>query len=203
MGFSRQEYWSGLPFPHPGDLSDPGIEFTSCALAAGFFTTELPGKTVLGSVVVQTLSCAWLCKLATSVQQNESAVHIHTSALFWISISFRTLEHINRVPCAMQYLPISYLFYSWYQEYMCVDWHIYTIERGASSELFAILRKKVTLWGATPTESARALAIKASDCRKWKAYVTSCTPLISCTKTVIFESVFLRSYYTRKVKTLK
>ena len=32
MGFSRQEYWSGLPFPSPGDLPDPGIKLTSPAL---------------------------------------------------------------------------------------------------------------------------------------------------------------------------
>ena len=45
MGFPKQEYCSGLPFPSPGDLSDPGIEPTSLALAAGFFTTEqLSGK---------------------------------------------------------------------------------------------------------------------------------------------------------------
>ena len=43
MGFSRQEYWSGLPFPLPGDLSDPGIEpkfLTFPALAGGFFTAR-------------------------------------------------------------------------------------------------------------------------------------------------------------------
>ena len=44
MGFSTQEYWSGLPFPSPGDLPDPGIESVSPALAAEFFTTEPPGK---------------------------------------------------------------------------------------------------------------------------------------------------------------
>ena len=44
MVFSRQEYWSGLPFPPPGDLPDPGIEPTSSALAGGFFTTVPPGK---------------------------------------------------------------------------------------------------------------------------------------------------------------
>ena len=47
MGFSRQEYWSGLPFPLPGDLPDPGIEpvsLMSPALAGGFFATEPPGK---------------------------------------------------------------------------------------------------------------------------------------------------------------
>ena len=36
-GFSRQEYWSGLPFPPPGDLPDPGIEPSAPALAGGFF----------------------------------------------------------------------------------------------------------------------------------------------------------------------
>ena len=44
MGFSRQEYWSGLPFPSPEDLPKPGTEFTSPALAGRFFTTEPPGK---------------------------------------------------------------------------------------------------------------------------------------------------------------
>jgi len=37
MGFPRQEYWSGLPFPSPGDFPDPEIEPTSPTLAGGFF----------------------------------------------------------------------------------------------------------------------------------------------------------------------
>ena len=44
MGFPRQEYWSGLPFPSPGDVPDPGIDPVSPALAGGFFTTESSGK---------------------------------------------------------------------------------------------------------------------------------------------------------------
>ena len=44
MGFSRQEYWSGLPFPPPGDLPDPGIEPGSPALWADALTSEPPGK---------------------------------------------------------------------------------------------------------------------------------------------------------------
>ena len=43
MGFSRQEYWTGLPCPPPGDLPDPGLESASVmspALAGGFFTTN-------------------------------------------------------------------------------------------------------------------------------------------------------------------
>ena len=48
MGFSRQEYWSGLPFPPPGDLPDSGIEpasLVSPALAGGFFTTSTAWET--------------------------------------------------------------------------------------------------------------------------------------------------------------
>ena len=44
MGFSRQAYWSGLPFPSPGDLPDPGTKptsFMSPALAGGFFSTSV------------------------------------------------------------------------------------------------------------------------------------------------------------------
>ena len=44
MGFPKQEYWSGLPFPSRGDLANPGIEHTSPALAGKFFTTGPPGK---------------------------------------------------------------------------------------------------------------------------------------------------------------
>ena len=44
MGFSRQEYWSGLPFPSPGDLPDPGIEPRSPTLQADALPSEPPGK---------------------------------------------------------------------------------------------------------------------------------------------------------------
>ena len=47
MGFSKQESWSGLPRPPPGDLPNPGMEPLSPAIfciAGGFFTTEPPGK---------------------------------------------------------------------------------------------------------------------------------------------------------------
>ena len=44
MGFTRQEYWSGLPFPSPGDLPNPGIEPRSPALQADALTSEPPGR---------------------------------------------------------------------------------------------------------------------------------------------------------------
>ena len=47
VGFSRQEYWSGLPFPSPGDLPDPGFKPASPALASGFFTTVIRERTLV------------------------------------------------------------------------------------------------------------------------------------------------------------
>ena len=47
MGFSRQEYWSGLPFPSPADLPNPGIEPRSPTLQADALTFEPPGKPLL------------------------------------------------------------------------------------------------------------------------------------------------------------
>ena len=56
MGFSRQEYWSGLPFPPPGDLPNPGTEPVSPVLAGRFSTTEPLGKP------------HWLCRLSVTVR---------------------------------------------------------------------------------------------------------------------------------------
>ena len=55
MGFPRQEYWSGLSFPSPRDLSDPGTELISPAVAGRFFTTESTGKSYVffGKVSIQ------------------------------------------------------------------------------------------------------------------------------------------------------
>ena len=46
VGFPRQEHWSGLPFPSPGDLPDSGVDPMSPALAGRFFTTAPPGKPI-------------------------------------------------------------------------------------------------------------------------------------------------------------
>ena len=50
MGFSRQEYWSGLPFPSPGDLPDPGIEPRSPALQADTLPSEPNAADIRGSI---------------------------------------------------------------------------------------------------------------------------------------------------------
>ena len=46
MGFSRQEYWDGLPCPPPGNLPDPGIKLRSSALQVDYLSSEPPGKPV-------------------------------------------------------------------------------------------------------------------------------------------------------------
>ena len=67
MEFSRQESWSRLPFPAPGDLPDPGTEPTSpvsSALAGRFFTTEPPGKpqgwSCQGLILVHRTGIPWI-----------------------------------------------------------------------------------------------------------------------------------------------
>ena len=54
MEFPRKEYWSGLLFPSPGDLLNPGIEPASPALQANSFPTELPGKPYSHMEAIQT-----------------------------------------------------------------------------------------------------------------------------------------------------
>ena len=64
MGFSRQEYWSGLPFPSPRDLPESGIEPGSPALQAGDLPTELWGKPfslLLLLLLLSRFSCVRLC----------------------------------------------------------------------------------------------------------------------------------------------
>ena len=93
MGLSRQEYWSGLPFPPPGELLNPGIESpVAPALAGGFFTTEPPGNLlrkmkVKESEVIQ--SCPTLCDPMDCCLPG-SSVHgiVQARILEWVAISF-------------------------------------------------------------------------------------------------------------------
>ena len=59
MGFSRQEYWSGLPCPSIGDLSDPGTEPTSPVLADKFFTAKPPNASEITLLPEHHLSAVW------------------------------------------------------------------------------------------------------------------------------------------------
>ena len=79
MGFPRQEYWSGLPFPPPRDLLDPGIEplsLISPALAGGFFTTEPPGFLGATMLKIYTYVCGYLINVSHSVDVRVTRVDI-------------------------------------------------------------------------------------------------------------------------------
>ena len=87
MGFSRQEYWSRLPFPSPGDLPNPGIKPTFLALAGRFFTTEFSGKVKGEGEVAH--SCPTLCDPMDCSLPGFS-IHgiLQARILEWVTISF-------------------------------------------------------------------------------------------------------------------
>ena len=60
MDFSRQEYWSGLPFPSPGDHPDPGIKLRSPTLQADTLPSEPPGKPLLVTYFIFSSVCLGL-----------------------------------------------------------------------------------------------------------------------------------------------
>ena len=81
MGFSRQEYRSGVPFPSLGDLFDPGIKF---AMASRFFTTDPPGSEV------NLLSHVRLFETPMDCSPPGSSIHgtLQARVLEWVAISF-------------------------------------------------------------------------------------------------------------------
>ena len=87
-----QEYWSGLPFPSPGDLPYPNIEPMSPALAGGFFTIEPPGKPFIFLVTLKVSvaqSCPTVCD-PMDCSLPGSSVHgiFQARILEWVAISF-------------------------------------------------------------------------------------------------------------------
>ena len=87
MGFSRQKYWSGLPFPPPGDLPDPGIDTASPALAGGSFT-EPPRKPAPAF-----LSAA---KFWGSAHRSLLSIKHHKNSHMWLSHDWMGLRRWKR-----------------------------------------------------------------------------------------------------------
>ena len=90
MGFPRQEYWSGLPFPPPGDLPDPGTELASPVppvLAGGAFTTEPPGKLQLTCRIMNN-NYAYLWSTEAEINNGgwvgEDQNHVRCQAQDWV-----------------------------------------------------------------------------------------------------------------------
>ena len=90
VGFSRQEYWSGLPFPSPGELPNPGIKPRSPALQADSLPTELQGKPhrkLQFSSVAQ--SCPTLCDpMDCSLPSTSDHGIFQIKILEWVLVPF-------------------------------------------------------------------------------------------------------------------
>ena len=92
-GFPRQEYWSGLPFPSPGDLPDPGMKSVSPALVGRFFTTDSPAKpSLLGIPYLSNVICQGL---VTFFQK--FILNVTSSMPSWP----RSLFHTCMFPCLL------------------------------------------------------------------------------------------------------
>ena len=93
MGFFRQEYWSGLPFPPPGDLPNPGIEPESPvfpALQMDYLPTKLSGKPPI---------YCYLNSISIFLGQNKLTSKSCSSFLLLISHSYKMLLHWTKVYC--------------------------------------------------------------------------------------------------------
>ena len=93
MGFPRQEYWSGLPFPSPGDLPDPRIKPT---LAGRFSTTELPGKPTTTLTQPQIFLHILIKLLASRLASFHEGRSLHREALLGPQGPFLFLEFTFR-----------------------------------------------------------------------------------------------------------
>ena len=100
-GFSRQEYWSGLPRPPPGDLPDPGtqpVSFMSPALAGGLFTTSAIWEAHYLCAAAKSLqSCLTLCNpIDGSPPGSPIPGILQARTLEWVAISFSNAWKWNR-----------------------------------------------------------------------------------------------------------
>ena len=113
MGFSRQEYWSGLPFLSPGFLPSPGIELESPALAGGFFTTEPPGKT----------KC---CCNTTQITTYEPCLSKHPFSAYGMCVYIYMYIHTHTHTYTYTHVYIHIYVYIYVYTYTHIYIHIYT-----------------------------------------------------------------------------
>ena len=106
MGFSRQRYWSGLPFPPPRDLPDPGIQAVSLvspALAGGFFTasaTCVYHPPAAGPVLLLVLGCDGQCLLSGSGSSKQAGTGLEPGCSDPDPVSFPSSTHRGSVPAS-------------------------------------------------------------------------------------------------------
>ena len=160
MGFPRREYWSGLPFPSPGDLPNPGIKPMSPTLAGGFFTSLRVAKSENTHKVSFSMYCQALF-LFESVHSPTSSVWVLSFSVFF--------------PTVFNYIGLNFNFYG--------HWvHACMLSRFSHIWLFA------TLWTVThqaPVRGilqARILEWVAMPSSRWSSWPRdwTCLSYISC-----------------------
>ena len=109
MGFPRQEYWSGLPFPSPGDLPHPGIKLRSPSLASRFFTTTPPGKPFNFLPLIK-FSLSANC--TPTLQPTQTCIHTHT---YTHTHTHSSLNHQKKCPGSNQIMISHLVLGSWPQ----------------------------------------------------------------------------------------
>ena len=102
-GFSRQEYWSGLPFPSPGDLPDPGIELKSPALQADALPSEPPEQPMISWLRRVNLLERWIYQLSKG--------EIKLRVLFYFLSIYATMFMYYSWPAFLFFLTMSFFFF--------------------------------------------------------------------------------------------
>ena len=102
MGFSRQEYWRGLPFPSPEDPSNLGIKLRSPALQAGSLPSEPPGKP-LQSCVVDYMYNRYGCGMYDSSPKNGKGEHSKFIYETSNALITKTMEDIRKQQTNISY----------------------------------------------------------------------------------------------------
>ena len=94
MGFCKQEYWSGLPFPSPGDLLGPGIEPRSPAFQADALPSELKGLLLLLLLLLSRFTCVQLCATPWTVAPQAPPYMGLSRQEYWSGLPFPSLGDI-------------------------------------------------------------------------------------------------------------
>ena len=94
MGFSRQEYWSGLPFSSPGHLPYPGIKSKFSALQADSLPSEPPGKPLLlGKISLHTFrNISNVCRLIFFLYIKKNSENINAKTCLYVSLTLEVLK---------------------------------------------------------------------------------------------------------------
>ena len=118
LGFFRQEYWSGLPFPSPGDLPNPGIEPRSAMLGVDSLPTEPPGKPSKNTRVG---NLSLLQRIFLTQESNQGLLHCrqmryqlsYQEAQFWPSTGWQKLSSPMSLCAFPIIIPVRLCFFLW------------------------------------------------------------------------------------------